>query len=219
MLKLIIGNKVYSSWSLRGWLAVKQSGLPFEEVVVSLYDEDWPARRAQADLAPSAGKVPALWDGDIAVWDSLAIIDYLDAQTGGEHFWPKDKAALGLARSMTAEMHSGYQALRSEHSMNLRKSYPRVPSEGVAADIARIMSLWTQARSRFGEGGDFLFGAFGAVDIMFSAVVTRFVTYDLPVVAEMQPYVAALQAHPFMREWHEAAMRETWQLPKFEQPG
>ena len=218
MLKLIIGNKVYSSWSLRGWLAVKQSGLPFEEVVVSLYDEDWPARRAQADLAPSAGKVPALWDGDIAVWDSLAIIDYLDAQTGGTKFWPADKAALGLARSMAAEMHSGYQALRNEHSMNLRKSYPRVPSADVAANIARIMELWTLARTRFGAGGDYLFGAFGAVDIMFSAVVTRFVTYDLPVVPAMQPYVAAVLAHPFMREWHDDAMQESWQLPKFEQP-
>ncbi|MBT2186250.1 glutathione S-transferase family protein [Sphingobium nicotianae] len=219
MLRLIIGNRVYSSWSLRGWLAVKQSGLPFEEVVVSLYDEDWPARRTRPDLAPSAGKVPALWDGDIAVWDSLAIIDYLDAQTGGTLFWPKDNAALGLARSMAAEMHSGYQALRNEHSMNLRKSYPRVPSEAVAENIARIMELWTLARSRFGAGGDFLFGAFGAVDIMFSAVVTRFVTYDLPVAPAMQPYVAAMQAHPFMREWHECAMQESWQLPKFEQPG
>ncbi len=115
MLKLIIGNNVYSSWSLRGWLAAKQSGLPFEEVVVPLYDAPWGERRKAPDLAPSRGKVPTLWDGDVPVWESLAIIDYLDGITGGVRFWPADKAARALARSMAAEMHAGYVPLRSKY--------------------------------------------------------------------------------------------------------
>ena len=115
MLKLIIGNKAYSSWSLRGWLACKQSGLPFEEVVVPLYDEDWDKRRQCDEFAPSSGKVPILWDGDIVVWDSLAIVEFLNDKTDGTKFWPKDEAARAMARSMAAEMHSGFQALRSKH--------------------------------------------------------------------------------------------------------
>lgn len=127
MLKLIIGNKVYSSWSLRGWLAARQSGLPFEEVTVSLFDEAWPARKVQPDLAPSAGKVPVLWDGATAVWDSFAIIDYLDTLSGGTRFWPLEPAALGLARAMAAEMHAGYMPLRQAYGMNLRHILPAAP--------------------------------------------------------------------------------------------
>jgi glutathione S-transferase len=216
MLKLIIGNKVYSSWSLRGWLAVKQSGLPFEETVVSLYGEEWETRRKAADLALSAGKVPTLWDGDIAVWDSIAIIDYLDARTGGTKFWPEDKAALALARSMSAEMHAGYMALRSQHCMNLRLKLSSTPSPEVQADIDRITSLWAQARERFGSGGDFLFGAFGAVDIMFAPVATRFRNYGLPVPPLAHAYIDAIYAHPFMAEWIEGAAQEDWVVDKFE---
>lgn len=217
MLKLIIGNKVYSSWSLRGWLAVRQSGLPFEEVVAPLYDENWPARRAQADLAPSAGKVPILWDGDVAVWDSFAIIDYLDAQTGGTRFWPQDKAALALARSMSAEMHSGYQPLRQACTMNMRHVLPPAElSPEVMANVARIVELWDRARSSFGSGGDFLFGAFGAADIMFAPVVTRFVTYSISVPAGARAYMDALLAHPFMTEWTAGAAAEEWVIPRFE---
>jgi glutathione S-transferase len=217
MLKLIIGNKVYSSWSLRGWLAVKQCGLPFEEIVAPLYDDAWKERKAQADLAPSFGKVPMLWDGDIAVWDSLAIIDYLDALTGGDKFWPTDKAALALARSMSAEMHSGYQPLRQACTMNMRHVLPATAlSPEVAANVARIVSLWDQARSRFGAGGDYLFGAFGAADIMFAPVVTRFITYSIKLPASARAYIEAVLAHPFMQEWTAGADAEDWIIPQFE---
>ncbi|MBO9575909.1 MAG: glutathione S-transferase family protein [Sphingobium sp.] len=217
MLKLIIGNKVYSSWSLRGWLAVKQSGLPFEEVVVPLYDDAWEARKLEGDLAPSNGKVATLWDGDTPVWDSLAILDYLDAKTGRTKFWPSDPAALALARSMAAEMHAGYMPLRREHSMNLRLALPSsTPGDEVQADIDRIMTLWAQARTRFGADGDYLFGGFGAVDIMFAPVVTRFQSYGLPVTALGRTYMDAVFAHPFMAEWVAGANAEDWVIPRFE---
>ncbi len=220
-MRLIIGNKAYSSWSLRGWLAVKQAGLPFEEVVVPLYDAEWPVRREAADLAPGDGKVPILWDGpDIAIWDSLAIIDYLDEKTGGERgFWPDDWAARALARSMAAEMHAGFTALRRQHSMNVRRTFaPQPPSAEVAADIARITALWRTARTRFGADGDFLFGSWSAADIMFAPVVTRFATYALPVPGDAEPYMAAVSAHPHMREWMAAARDEPWVIDRFEGP-
>jgi glutathione S-transferase len=217
MLRLIIGNKVYSSWSLRGWLAAKQSGLPFEEVVAPLYDEAWPERKAQPDLAPSLGKVPILWDGDTPVWDSIAIIDYLDTLSGGTQFWPADKAALALARSMAAEMHAGYQPLRQACTMNMRHVLPpRDLAPEVAANVARIVDLWAQARSRFGAGGDYLFGAFGAVDIMFAPVVTRFVTYSIALPDAAQAYVDAVLAHPFIIDWTAGAAAESWVIPQFE---
>jgi glutathione S-transferase len=219
MMKLIIGNKAYSSWSLRGWLAMKQSGLPFEELVVPLYDADWDKRREGDEFAPSSGKVPILWDGDNVVWDSLAIIEYLNEASGGDKFWPEDKGARAMARSMAAEMHSSFAALRREHSMNIRQIYPATePSEEVEADIARIMELWAQARARYGGSGDFLFGAFGAADIMFAPVVTRFITYSLPVARFAQPYMMAVIDHPFMQEWIGGAQAEDWVIERFEQP-
>ena len=154
-LKIYIGNKVYSSWSLRGWLAVKQSGLPFEEEVVPLYGEEWDKRRDAPEFAASNGKVPVLWDGDSAVWESLAIIDHLADKVGRERFWPADDAARALARSMASEMHAGYSSLRAQHTMNLRHAYPPAPlSPEVEADIRRIASLWDKAKRRFGQGGD-----------------------------------------------------------------
>lgn len=213
MLKLIIGNKAYSSWSLRGWLACKQSGLAFEEVVLPLYDEAWAERREAEDLVPGSGRVPILWDGDIPVWDSLAIVDYLDTKTGRTKFWPKDMAALAMARSMSAEMHSSFTALRSQHGMNVRRiSSGTVPTPEVQADIARIMQIWAQARARFGSTGDFLFGEFGAADIMFAPVVTRLTTYGLAVA----PYVDAVTHHPWMQDWIAAAQEETWVIDRFE---
>lgn len=217
MLKLIIGNKAYSSWSLRGWLACKQSELPFETLVLPLYDEAWAERRTHADLAPSAGKVPILWDDDVAVWDSLAIIDYLDARSGRSKFWPQSPSALALARSLSAEMHSGYSALRSQHSMNVRRKFEGVvASEDVAADIKRIVSLWIDARSRFGGEGQFLFGDFGAADIMFAPVVTRLVTYQLPFDAAAKAYVDAVMTHMWIEEWIAAANAEEWIIDRFE---
>jgi glutathione S-transferase len=215
-LKIIIGNKAYSSWSLRGWLAVKQSGLAFEERLIPMWTDEWDAAQA-GELAVSGGKVPTLIDGDTVVWDSLAILGYLNDKTGNTRFWPKDDAARGLAGSMVAEMHSSYQALRSEHGMNTRRTHPsRAMSAAVANDVARIMQLWRQARERFGAGGPFLFGEFGAADIMFAPVCTRFRTYDLPIEAFAVDYVRAVFDHPFMREWLAAADAEPWVIDKYE---
>jgi glutathione S-transferase len=218
-MKLIIGNKAYSSWSLRGWLAVRQSGLLFEEVVVPLYDEAWDKRREGDEFAPSSGKVPILWDGDAVVWDSLAIVDYLAEKTDRDLFWPADNAARAMARSMAAEMHSSFTALRRKHSMNIRQSFPPVqPDDDVIADLARIMELWAQARARFGGDGDFLFGRFGAADIMFAPVVTRIVTYSLPIARFAAGYMDAVLQHPFMQDWIAAAQEEEWVIEKFELP-
>lgn len=219
MLKLIIGNKAYSSWSLRGWLACKQSGLPFEEVVVPLYDADWDKRRQGDEFAPSSGKVPILWDGEAVVWDSLAIVEYLNDKTGGTKFWPEDLVARAMARSMAAEMHSGFASLRRKHGMNIRQVYPpSTPDPDVIVELGRIMELWAQARARFGGDGEFLFGAFGAVDIMFAPVVTRIVTYSLPVPRFAQSYMLAVLQHPFMQDWIAAAQEEDWVIEQFEKP-
>ena len=219
MLKLFIGNKTYSSWSLRGWLAVRQSGLPFEEVVVPLYNEEWDKRREGDEFAPSSGKVPILWDGDVVVWDSLAIIEYLNEKSGDGTFWPKDEGARAMARSMAAEMHSGFSALRRKHSMNIRQIYaPTAADDDVKADIERIMELWAQARARYGGEGQFLFGEFGAADIMYAPVVTRLITYSLPVAQFAVPYMQAVIAHPFVQDWIAGAQAEDWVIEKFEGP-
>ncbi|MDO6413011.1 glutathione S-transferase family protein [Sphingomonas sp. BIUV-7] len=219
MLKLIIGNKAYSSWSMRGWLALKQSGLLFEEIVVPLYDDAWDKRREGAEFAPSSGKVPILWDGEAVVWDSLAIIDYLADKVGRDLFWPADEAARACARSMAAEMHSSFVALRREYGMNVRRSFAAAPvSPAAAADIERIVSLWAEARSRWGSGGPFLFGRFSAADIMFAPVVTRFITYSLPIPRFAAVYGAAVLTHPFVADWLAGAQNEPWVIEKFEQP-
>ncbi|WP_136163088.1 glutathione S-transferase family protein [Sphingomonas flavalba] len=219
MLKLIIGNKAYSSWSLRGWLAVKQSGLPFEEITVPLFDAEWDRRREGDEFAPSQGKVPILWDGDTVVWDSLAIVDWLADSVGRDRFWPKDDAARAMARSMAAEMHSSFAALRREHGMNVRRHYPPTQlTEEATADITRVVGLWAEARSRYGSGGPFLFGTFNAVDIMFAPVVTRFVTYSIPVPRFAQAYMEAVLNHPWMQEWILAAQDEPWVIEKYEHP-
>jgi glutathione S-transferase len=219
MLKLFIGNKAYSSWSLRGWLAVKQSGLPFEEITVPLYDQAWDQRREGDEFAPSQGKVPILWDDDVVVWDSLAIVDWLADKTDRARFWPADDAARGMARSMAAEMHSSYAALRREYSMNVRRRFePQPLSADVAHDVVRILQLWAQARARFGNGGPYLFGNFGAADIMFAPVVTRFATYSIPVPPFAATYMQAILDNPWMREWIDAAQEEQWVIEKFEKP-
>jgi len=218
-MKLIIGNKAYSSWSLRGWLAARQSGLPFEEVVVPMYDADWDSRRQGDEFAPSSGKVPILWDGDAVVWDSLAIVEYLADKVGRQLFWPEDEAARAMARSMAAEMHSSFPNLRREHPMNVRQVFAaRRPSDDVLVELARIMELWAQARARFGGTGDFLFGGFGAADIMFAPVATRIVTYQLPIARFAAPYLDAVLRHPFMQDWLAAAQDEEWVLERYEQP-
>ena len=219
-MKLIIGNKNYSSWSLRGWLACKQSGLPFEEITVPLYGEDWDEKkRADEDLAPSSGKVPILWDGDCVVWDSLAIIDFLADRVGRDRFWPKDETARGMARSMVAEMHSSYLALRRQLPMNARKRIEDVePDADARADIVRVLGLWAEARARFGRGGPFLFGTFSAADIIYAPVVSRFITYGVPVPGFAVAYMQAVWEHEWMQAWVAAAEAEAWTIEKFETP-
>lgn len=218
-MKLFIGNKAYSSWSLRGWLAARQSGLAFEEVTVPLYNSEWDLRREGDEFAPSGGKVPILWDGDdVVVWDSLAIIDFLDESTGGSRgFWPADRAARAMARSMAAEMHASFAALRRACPMNIRRIYPPTPMEpAVEADVQRILQLWAEARARFGGDGDFLFGAWSAADMMYAPVVTRLITYSLPVARFALPYMQAVVSHPHMQEWIGGAQAEDWVIEAFE---
>lgn len=218
-MKLIIGNKNYSSWSLRGWLACKQSGLAFEEITVPLFGDDWEAARSSDDLAPSHGKVPILWDGEAVVWDSLAIIDYLADKVGRDRFWPKDDAARAMARSMVAEMHSSYMPLRRACPMNIRSRVEGVPlGEDVRADIVRILTLWAEARARFGKGGPFLFGTFGAADVIYAPVVSRFLTYGIGVPGFAQAYMQAVWEHEWMQQWINAAEAEDWVIEQYEHP-
>lgn len=215
MLKIIVGNKRYSSWSLRGWLAVKQSGLPYEELVLPMWTPEYDAAKAEG-LLPS-GKVPTLWDGDIPVWDSFAIVEHLAERAGRDVFWPADPVARAFARSIAAEMHGGFTALRGQLGMNLGRRYPGFAVNAEAqADIARVVTIWTEARERFGTGGNFLFGGFGAADIMYAPVVTRFVTYDVALPEVARAYVEAMIAHPFMREWQAGSDAETIVLAKYE---
>ena len=217
MLKLIIGNRAYSSWSMRGWLAVKQSGEEFEELVVPMFDAEWDQRREGDEFAPSLGKVPILWDGECVVWDSLAIIEFLADRVGREKFWPEDSAARGVARSMAAEMHSSFANLRRELPMNVRKSFaPRQLSDGVKGDINRILQLWAQARARFGGTGDFLFGEYCAADIMYAPVVTRLITYGVPVPPFAGLYVKAVLSHPAVSDWIDQAQDEPWVIERYE---
>ena len=216
-LKLIIGNKAYSSWSMRGWLAVKQSGLPFDEITVPLFDDSWDERKREEDLAPSSGKVPILWDDDVVVWDSLAIIEYLSDKVGRDRFWPKDPVARGMALSMSAEMHSGYLPLRRACPMNTRKTFQNVTiSDECRADALRILQLWAEARSRFGKEGPYLFGTFSAADIMFAPIITRFITYGFTLPGCAAAYVEAMMAHPWMQSWYDGAVNEQWVIEKFE---
>ena len=219
MLKLIIGNRAYSSWSMRGWLALKASGLPFEELVVPLYDESWEQRREGDEFSPSQGKVPVLWDGDIVVWDSLAIIEYCADSTSRDLFWPEDVGARAMARSMAAEMHSSFGNLRRDLSMNVRRRFdPRPLSEEVKAEINRVLTLWAQARARFAGTGEFLFGRWCAADIMFAPVVTRFVTYGVPVPPFALAYMEAVLHHPHVADWIAQAQEEPWVIEQFETP-
>jgi glutathione S-transferase len=217
-MKLIIGNKNYSSWSLRGWLSVKQSGLHFEELTVPLLGEEWDRmKQDMGEVQPSSGKVPVLWDGEAVVWDSLAILEYLADKVGRARFWPKEEAARGMARAMVAEMHSGYQSLRRELPMNIRRRV-ELPglSDATKQDIVRILTLWAEARARHGGSGPYLFGTFGAADIFYAPIVTRFVTYGIGVPGFAQAYMQAVIEHDWMREWIGAAEAEEWVIEQWE---
>jgi glutathione S-transferase len=209
---LVLGNKAYSSWSLRPWIALKQAGVPFEEIIIPIYMEGSPEKiRAHSP----AGKVPILKDGDLTVWDSLAIIEY--AAEKYPRFWPADPKARALARSISAEMHSGFVPLRKLCTMNLRRHYPGFElNDDVRADVNRIEQIWAETRAAYGKNGPFLFGEWTAADAMYAPVVTRFKTYDIPISKASQDYCDAVLALPAMQEWYAAGAAEPWTLPQYE---
>lgn len=208
---LVIGNKNYSSWSLRPWLAARHCGADFTEELIPLRQSDTKARILSH--SPS-GKVPLLKDhevrdGVLAVWDSLAICDYLAEAFPKAHLWPLDPAARAVARSVSCEMHAGFPNLRSECPMDIIRRHPGRPrSAECEVEIARVLSLWQDCRSRFGAGGPWLFGSFSVADCMYAPVVTRFVTYEVPLDAVGAAYVQAVMQHPAMQEWCAAAALE-----------
>jgi len=207
-LTLVIGNKNYSSWSLRPWIAMKVAGIPFEEIQIPLYEPG--SRERMLEYSP-AGKVPFLIDGDEHVWESLAILEHLAERFPEARLWPSDRRARSHARAIASEMHGGFQPLRQNCTMNLWlpvKARPQPPE--VLANVARIEQMWADCRARFGQSGPFLFGAFGAADAMYAPVVARFNTYGLPVSAKTRAYMDAVMALPAWREWYDAAMKETW---------
>lgn len=209
-MKLLIGNKCYSSWSLRAWLLMRVAGITFTEQLVPL-DEPGFKEAIFAAAPGSGGTVPTLVDGEIAVWETLAICEYLHDVQPQAGIWPRDGAARAHARAISSEMHAGFTALRSACPMNLGKRFAtRDRGPGVARDVERLTGLWRQARERFGTGGPFLYGAFSAADAMFAPVVTRLDTYGIAVDPVSQGYMRAILALPAYREWLAAALVEPW---------
>jgi glutathione S-transferase len=207
-LTLVIGNKNYSSWSFRPWIALRAAGIPFEEVVIPLYE---PGSKEQILQYSPAGKVPILIDGDVRVWESLAILDYLAERFPQARLWPADAAARAHARAIAAEMHAGFAPLRRHCPMNMwRTVKPRELTPEVAADVKRIDAIFSECRERFGQGGEFLFGAFGAADAMYAPVVSRLATYGIAVGAAAEAYKQAVMALPAWAEWRAAALKEPW---------
>ena len=214
MPRLIIGNKLYSSWSLRPWLLMKALGLAFEETLVQLRQPDTKSRLLQ--YSP-AGKAPILIDGDTTVWESIAIIEYLAEKHPEAGVWPRDARARAHARAICAEMHAGFSGLRQACPMNLGKRFAaRDRGEAVAQDIARVTEIFRGTRSQFGTHGPFLFGDFSGADAMYAPVVTRFETYSIPVDDVTRAYMDAVLQHPAFRAWREAALAEPWVLAAVE---
>ena len=202
-LTLVIGTKRWSSWSLRPWIALKVAQIPFKELVIPLRQPD--SRALILEYSP-AGKVPVLIDGHEAVWESLAILDYIAARFPSKGLWPTTLPALACARSISAEMHAGFPDLRRELSMDVTATVPMPAlSTQAQADVDRVQTIWRDARARFGTGGPFLFGRFSAADAMFAPVATRFRTYQVPLDQVSQDYVAAILGLPAMIEWYRDA--------------
>lgn len=213
-MKLVIGNKNYSSWSLRAWLVARASGIAFEEVLIDLDTPDFRARVAEHS---PAHRVPVLVDGAVTVWDSLAIAEYLAEAAPAAGLWPENRAARAHARAISAEMHAGFQALRGHLPMNIRRPVARRPlTPDAAGDVARIAAIIAAARADHGAGGPFLFGRFSIADAFYAPVTSRLVTYDVPLDAPTAAYVAAIHAHPAMVEWCDAARAETHVVPSDE---
>jgi glutathione S-transferase len=213
-LTLVIGNKNYSSWSFRPWIALRTAGIPFEEVVIPLYE---PGSKERILSFSPAGKVPVLIDGDVRVWESLAIMDYLAERFPQAELWPKDAAARAHARAIAAEMHAGFAPLRRHCPMNMWRPVKarELPPE-VAANVKRIEAIFTECRERFGQGGVFLFGAFGAADAMYAPVVSRLHTYGIAVGPAAEAYKRAIMALPAWAEWRAAALKEPWVMANTE---
>ncbi len=209
---IVLGNKAYSSWSLRGWLMLKLTGAAFDEVVVPL---DRPETKAAIRAHSPSGRVPTLKADGLAVWDTLAIAEYLHERFPEAGLWPENPVARARARSVAAEMHAGFPALRARLPMDLKREPPE-PGAGIAVDgalageIARIVAIWSDCRTRFGGAGDFLFGRFGAADAFYAPVATRFVTYGVALEGGVADYRDALMARPDLSDWIAAAKAEPW---------
>ncbi|QKE64388.1 glutathione S-transferase family protein [Aquipseudomonas campi] len=206
-LTLVIGNKNYSSWSLRAWLALELAGVDYDEQLVQLYGAD--SRRQLLQHSPT-GKVPVLKCEDGVIWDSLAIAEYLAERFPEAHLWPRGSAARAFARSVCAEMHSGFVPLRSHLPMNLRRNQPlaELPAEA-AADIARVCALWQECRQRFGQDGPYLFGHASIADAFFAPVAARLRSYQVALPAEAETYVNTIYQWPAFQRWYRAGLQET----------
>lgn len=211
---LVIGNKAYSSWSLRPWLLMRQSAIDFEEVRLPLHTEAWTAGIGR--YSPS-GKVPALMDGDIRIWDSLAICEYLAETHPAKALWPGERAARATARAVSAEMHSGFRDLRASMPMNVRRRLPgRGRTPETLRDVARMRAIWNDCRARFGARGDFLFGGFSIADAMYAPVASRFRTYEVELDPVCEAYVEAIHGLPAMQRWIAEAHAETEVIAQYE---
>jgi len=206
-LTLVIGNKAYSSWSLRPWLLLREAGIAFKEIRIPLYTPE--SSKRIREHSPS-GRVPALIDGDTKLWDSLAICEYVNERFPQTRGWPEALAARAVARSVAAEMHSGFVEVRMELPMNVRGRRSGVtPSPAARIGIDRIVEIWRDCRERFGAGGSFLFGRFGIADAMYAPVVTRFATYGIELTGAARDYATAVQALPSLQDWIQAARAES----------
>ena len=204
---LVIGNKNYSSWSLRGWLAMRKSGVDFDERKLPL---DTPTFEAEIGPLSPSRRVPVLWDGDICIWDSLAIAEYANERWAGGKLLPADGPARALARCLCAEMHSAFADLRSDMPMNLRASGRKVPlTPGLEADIQRIVELWSDARTTHRSSGPWLLGEFSLADAMYAPVVFRFRTYEVEVPELVAEYMDNFQQDADMQDWIAEALEET----------
>ncbi|MGI9509844.1 MAG: glutathione S-transferase family protein [Geminicoccaceae bacterium] len=211
---LVIGNRNYSSWSLRGWLAAKQAGLAFDEVVVNLGDPNY---KDQLRAHSKAAKVPVLIHQGIEVWDTLGIIEYLAETFPDAGLWPADKAARARARSISAEMHSSFAALRNHMPMNIRKLLAGLGrGPGVEENVWRIAEIWRDCRQRAADDGDFLFGPWCAADAMFAPVASRFRTYGVALDVTSERYADAVLGSAWFKEWEAASLKETWIVPEDE---
>ncbi len=218
-LHLIVGNKNYSSWSLRPWLAMKVAGITFRETVLSLYTSGFKEKISALSGADGvvSGKVPVLIDGNVRVWESLAILEYLAEKFPAAGLWPAQEAARAHARAIAAEMHSGFLPLRRHLPMNVRRpAKARILDAATASDVARIDAIWNECRDRFGAGGPFLFGTFGAADAMYAPVVWRFHTYAVEVSDTARAYMERILALAASVEWRHAAREEPWVLAEDE---